>query len=346
MEQQADKDQGRGGTPIIVNDTPMYIWDVGGTMSREMFLNSIDPTYFRYIACSHEAHLESDDSLNAAVALRIAYSHSIESLFALIGAAVQAPHCPEGWLLRYQNPDLKELLKKIGERTGFSNHLGLTDAGWHEVANILLPSISAGDGGDELRHASARLWESLAGDILDDNFADEYNSLKHGFRVRSGDWFLRIGREDVPGTAPPPERMRTMASSQFGSNFLRAVRLKKYQWRLEEQRVNWDPSVLAKRIILVADSIQNVLTYLKCVNDNSIKVIDVCIFDQSAVTEALHSQNHSSSVRFSVRRPIDPDAVPSLTKEEILADYVRAPELPSDPHQAEEGRNADRLTTE
>jgi len=321
--------------PIVIDEDPMFFWDYDDPRMQIEFLNSIDPQYFRYVADVYQLELESGDAPRAAVALRLTYSHALETLFALIGASLQAPYCPAGWLLRYRNRDLHRLVEKGSNGTPLPNKLDLNAAGWSEVAHVLLPSTSEDDAGNELREASAILWHSLARNLLDGVFTAEYNSLKHGFRVRSGDFHLAIGREDVPGVPPPPERMQVVASNRYGSMFLRGVSLKDRQWGFEQQRINWDPALFVRQIPLVADSIHNVLSFLKFFNGIPVEDFDVCVFDQESVSEALADPDFSSATRFSIRVLTDPNAVPPVSKEVMMEEYLNLEMRP--PHKETTG---------
>jgi hypothetical protein len=309
------------GEILVTNETPVVFWGYDNAQTQLKFLDSIDPDYFRYLAKVHEGCLTGEDHLSAAIALRVTYSHALETVFAMIGAALQAPECPAGWLVSYGIPDLKSLVENISNRRPFLNKLGTEIVGWVGVANTLLPSPAENPEIDELRDASARLWKALARDMIDDVFVDEYNSLKHGLRVRSGEWFMAMGVEESYGVAPPPERMRVMASSQYGSDFLRTVKFSKYNKAFENQRVNWEPAVFAKRISLIADSISNVLSFLKYVNKSSSDYVDVALISQESVSEALEQQNLSSASRWFMRSIITPEMLPTATKEELLRKY-------------------------
>lgn len=318
------------GTPIVIDDEPMIFWHKDDAQTQVEFLESIDPSYFRYLAAIHHAQLEGKDSLRAAVSLRVTYSHALESLFAFVGAALQAPQSPAYWLLKYKNSNLKNLVTTISKRGAFHNDWNLGPAGWQEVAEVLVPWSFESEDGKELRDASARLWRALANDLLDDKFDDEYNSLKHGFRVRSGEWFLNIGAEEVPGTPPPPEQMRRMASSQFGSTFLRPLYLKKHQWGTAEQRVNWDPAVFARRIPLISNSMDNIISFLRCVNGASAERIEVAFFGRDMVSQALHTPNYAGANRFAVWHRINPEELPALSREDIMRDYAQPLQPPED----------------
>jgi hypothetical protein len=312
-----------GRAPIIIDENPICFWDRSDSRTQLDFLSSIDPTYFQYLAEIHESRLEGEDSLKAAVALRVAYSHALETLYAVIGSAVQATLCPAGWLLKYRNSDLKNLVRKISDRRPFHNTLRRQIVGWDEVAYALLPWDSDFWEGNELRAASARLWRALAHDVLDESFEDEYNSLKHGLRVRSGEWYFALGREDVPGIPAPPERMRVMSSSRFGSTFLRALPLQRYQWVFEEQRVNWNPVVIARRIPLIVGSIENVISLLKHVNGVPLDELSVTFFDAEAVSNALIDPNPSSFSRLSTRPHVSSESIPQVSRDEILSSFVQ-----------------------
>lgn len=312
----------------------MCFWDRNDAGRQVQFIESMDPSYFAYLGRIHEAHLSGADSLHAAVALRVTYSHALETLFALIGAAVQAPACPAGWFLKYKNADLNNLIKNIHSHKSFYNKLGIERGGWPEVVEALTPWELPDQAQVELKAATVKFWESLTKEFLDQNFQDEYNSLKHGFRVRSGEWYLAIGREDVPGVPAPPERMQTMAHSQFGSTFLRPMSLKKHHWAFEEQRVNWNPAEFAKRLPFVVESINNIIAFLKCMNGVPLQNVQVAFISHEMVHEALSDSDHSTATKFSVRFCITPEMVPDVSAEDILLKYSQTPDLTGEHQEA------------
>jgi hypothetical protein len=64
------------------------------------------------------------DSQHAALALRAAYSQALETLFALIFAAVQARWCIPAWVNAYKNEELRNLVKKVQEEQPIISVLG------------------------------------------------------------------------------------------------------------------------------------------------------------------------------------------------------------------------------
>src|SRR4051812_7198190 len=101
---------------FVVNETPYCVWDWDITEQNLEFINSIDPRYFEHIAKIHGEMLEGEDQQYAAIALRTAYAHSLETFFALLCATIQAPDCVVGWLLKYRNKELFDLVRKIDNR--------------------------------------------------------------------------------------------------------------------------------------------------------------------------------------------------------------------------------------
>ena len=97
---------------FVVDETPYCLWDADIRQRNLDFLDSIDPGYSN-IADLHGQSLDGQEKQYAAAALRVAYSQGLETLFALLCAAIQAPDCVEGWLTKYQNSELESVVKKI-----------------------------------------------------------------------------------------------------------------------------------------------------------------------------------------------------------------------------------------
>jgi hypothetical protein len=303
----------------------MVFWDDYHDRTHTQFLQDIDPGYFSYVSQILHADLDGPNGMQAAIGLRSTYSHALESFFAILGAAIQAPHCPTGWLLKYQVSNLRSLVHRITNREPFYTKLRIDTGGWSEVVDSVSPWREADEQFSETIAASARLWSVLARDYLDPQLHDEHNSLKHGHRVKSGSWFFAMGTEDTPGVPAPAERMRTVAQSNYGSTFIRPVRIKPKHWSFEEQRINWNPSVFAKRIPLIVHSIDNVLSFLKLANGLSPDKLQIALLTTDEVEEAILNPDHSTSVRFSIRHSnFTSEDVPDPTKEEMIETYLQA----------------------
>jgi len=75
-----------------------------------VLLRSLDADYFTFQGRQFARSLETEDAQRAAVALRSAYSHALETFFALLFAAIQAPDCVPAWLALYQPAELVALV--------------------------------------------------------------------------------------------------------------------------------------------------------------------------------------------------------------------------------------------
>lgn len=111
IEQQGSALAGIG---FVVNDKPFCLWGTRLESVNDEFVRHIDPAYFEYLAEIHFPQLSSPDTSHmAALALRNAYFHALETFFALLFAAIQAPTCVVGWMQKYQVRDIVSLIGKI-----------------------------------------------------------------------------------------------------------------------------------------------------------------------------------------------------------------------------------------
>lgn len=101
---------------FVIHETPFACWDWELQKKNLEFLEGIDAKYFRYVAELNAEHIEDDEKHRAALALRLAYSHGLEALFALLCSVVQAPQCAVGWIINYRNVDLINIVKKISRK--------------------------------------------------------------------------------------------------------------------------------------------------------------------------------------------------------------------------------------
>ena len=260
---------------FLVGDTPYCAWGWDLRKTNLEFLNHIDPAYFDYQAKAHLDNIEGEHKLQAAIALRTSYHHGLETFFALVCAALQAPDCVVGWFEKYQVKQIRHLVSRIssgGEPT--PNKLILKKVTWETFSSkVNRFSYADQDKLKETHQLFARLWRHLAHEFLEEVNSKEYNHIKHGARAKSGGCLLRVGKEHEEGISPPDEEMATVGGSQFGTSFFMAERVQDAplvkpdpHFRLKQRTVNWDPESLAHALCLVALSIQNILSYLKIVN--------------------------------------------------------------------------------
>ncbi len=118
----------------------------------------------------------------------------------------------------------------------------------------------------------AVVWTRLAKEFLDDNHIDEYNSIKHGFRVSSGGFAIRVGIEHSYGVPPPEGEMQTLAGGPHGIGFVRTEPLPelgdscKHHFRLRDMHLNWRVEAIAQAIQLVSMSVNNIAGGIRILN--------------------------------------------------------------------------------
>jgi hypothetical protein len=260
---------------FFVCDEPHCAWGWDLAERNLAFLDGIDEGYFEYIARTHHQHLEGEHAQRAAVALRANYHLCLETLFGLIGAALQAPDCAVGWVLKCSTTQLRTLTEALFRDTmGFPVQWEPVPSGFDVVAELVMRNTAwASQDGDTTTDRFAILWSRLAQDFLDPNAIAEHNSIKHGFRARAGGFTIRIGFEREYGVTPPEKEMKSMGGSVFGTSFYAAEAIKDApkvkrdpHFTLRRHALNWLPDDTAGRMLLAALSIKNVRSFLSVTN--------------------------------------------------------------------------------
>lgn len=293
------------------------------------FLEGIDPGYYSYIASTSLEKLKSENKHYAALSLRISYYQGLETLFALIAATVQAPNCPLGWMLTYRNEDLSEVVKKISFESDLHTRLELDYVSWERLAILIHSYVNVEE--NEKKSVSEKFgfaWRGLASDFLDTNHEAEYNSAKHGLRVRSGGFSLSLGKADVWGVSAPPEKMECLGGSEHGTSFFVKAKISerdKANFKPNRISLNWHPQNLLYGLELISASINNVVAYLKFLNGVEpaqclfLRLDDDC-FDKPWEMDC-------GPISWNCYKTLEPCHVHLFSKEEIMESYSN--KLPS-----------------
>jgi hypothetical protein len=214
---------------FVVNEWPWCVWEEDLPNRNLELINSLDPTYFKYLANVHRQSFETGEhQQHAALALRTSYAHGLETFFAILFATIQAPDCVIGWLQKYDAKDLRQLIEKVQQGRPIRSKLRSQPHSWQAVAHMVLPPIAFQDTReqeDKIKEQFAASWARFAQDFLEDKSTQEYNSIKHGFRISNGGFSLSIGKADTWGIPAPPERMQALGGSEYGSSFFTAERI-------------------------------------------------------------------------------------------------------------------------
>ena len=299
-------------------------WDFDPRAQNLEFLNKIDPQYFHHIADLHGEALKGDNRQYSAAALRVAYAQGLETLFALLCATAQAPEFVLGWLLAYKHNELDSIVGKISNHQPILSTSLRRPVTWDVLAEIVFSRMPAGD--DEraarVKGDFAKLWRRFASDYLNKNRQSEYNSVKHGLRAKLGGFHFALGVEGAPGVLAPPERMRMLANSEFGSSFFVAERLDLNDGRnffLRHQSLNWIPESSIAGLRLISTSIANVITFLKAHNGATGDPHYLWHDDESAYGEPW--KESAGLTDLAMKSPIQGQGITLLTKEQILSVY-------------------------
>ncbi|WP_431284833.1 hypothetical protein ACQW02_08485 [Humitalea sp. 24SJ18S-53] len=265
-----------------VCDEPHCVWGWDLAERNIRFVNGIDDAYFDYIADTHQQHLNGKYAQQASIALRANYHLCLETLFGLIGATLQAPDCVVGWVLKANTYQLRTLVSSLcNNNMNFPVKWEISTEfkgiGFTEVAKIVMGNtVWSNKIEDNTVEKFATLWGRLAVDFLDPHAISEYNSIKHGFRMRSGGFSVRVGREHEFGVPPPEEEMESIGGSEFGTSFYMAEAVygapkvkRDPHFMLRQHSLNWLPDSTAGRMLLACQSIHNLRACLSIANGRS-----------------------------------------------------------------------------
>lgn len=292
---------------FLVQNRVFCVWDPKLPEHNRRFLRSLDHKYFSYVAGVHARELDGEDRQRAAIALRNSYHHGLETLFTLLGAALQAPHSLPAWFLKCQTQQLRGLITDIHHQKPIRNILKIREMSWEALATKL---IHFKDPADASRAGRARdlygeLWRRFANDFLNEDNQLEYNSLKHGFRMRPGGGTLKVG-EPVDGARPSPEQMHTLGTSEFGTQF---IHLQEIEGRpkngrdahiaLATKSLLWNPKGMVKGLTLISLSLHNIISGLRVFMGDAPKEVSfVCPEDESAFESPWADEPRISSFGF------------------------------------------------
>jgi hypothetical protein len=305
--------------------SPYCFWGWDLPRQNLEFLENLDPSFFLHMAEVHAAAVnEEEGRQHAALALRLFYSHALETMLSLLAAAAQAPDCVVGWICQYREPNLQSILEALSSGKPLLTKLILNEPTWNGLSEAIHSFVSLEDKDKEsaVKRGYADFWRHSAQSYLNEGNRFEYNSIKHGLRARSGGYTLRKRREKAPGVPDPDAPVRTLASSQFGSSFYVPEKIggSKLHLGLRRQAVNWHPQALLDSLVIASMSISNVVSFLRAVNGVDPASLefewpeDLGLF-RSAWREAPGHQTFSS------RTVVLPEHITTFSGEEILKVY-------------------------
>jgi hypothetical protein len=272
---------------FVVDERPYACWDWKLQEKNLEFLEGIDSGYFKYVSEINIANIENEYKHKAAIALRLAFSHGLETLFSLLCSVVQAPQCSIGWLLSYNNFQLINLVEKISKQEPCYTLFKISPVTWNELANYIHSNLGYEKEKVEwIQNGFGKIWTRFAREFTDVNFTLEYNGIKHGLRAKPGGFHLAIGPEETPGVPSSPEKMQSLGGSTFGSTYFVKEHTRstdKLNFRPRRNSRNWSPQNLAYGLLFISMSIQNIASWLRIYNGAS---PNNCSFEHPTSEEA------------------------------------------------------------
>lgn len=309
---------------FAVHKTPYCVWDWNLRQREAEFIDYFDPGYLEFVADVFSQLLKDDIERHSAMALRTYYSQALETLFALLCAFAQAHDCISGWFLRYRVKELRDAVRDIQEGRPVLNTLPVECVSWQTLSEHI--NDFAMDDAARLAAAQERfanLWARLAHDFLDDTRMNEFNSIKHGLRVKSGGFNISLCPDDGTGKPDLEKALLPMSGSKHGSRFLEWEPLPhRHHFRILSRSVNWDPECMAHGIRLAAVSIRNIVSCVKVLHGADPASVQLRLprddyFESHwKKTEGIFITSLGEDV------PIPVDAITPFTGDEILAAYA------------------------
>jgi len=251
-----------------VDETSYCLWDVDIKNRNKEFLNSFDPDYFIFL---FETLNNTDNDQYASIGIRTTLYQAIETLFSLIGAYLQAPYSCYAWIGKCSNKELRDIIQKINNQKNLYNVFNISNISWNDIAALIFKnSQTDSERNKQLSEAYGKLWSQIAFNFFKSINTDEYNSLKHGFRVKLGGFSLKIGFENEN------KPMQSMGGSKYGSSFLKISQIGKQNRsnpNITSRRtsLNWSYEQNAILLQLVYLSINNLIYALKHINGINIE---------------------------------------------------------------------------
>lgn len=307
---------------FAVNDEPYCLWETNIQERNRAFLNGIDSEYFTYVL---DTHLEAEDEKRALVAIRLSLHHATETMFSLLGAFVQGPDCAYAWIAKCNSTELREFVKRLNqEDQTLITKLPIKRMNWKSVADIIFATYQPEtERQTHIKNSFSNFWERLAGEFSDAEQVDEYNALKHGFRMRSGGFTLAVGAEEKYGIAPPESKMNVIGQSAFGSTFFKIEKLRldksDRNIRSRQTSVNWSLERVILLHQLVNMSINNTVSALKIVSGVASASSCKFICPESGADFDLPWAHSTGVTSMKMDYVIDESRVPHASKSELLA---------------------------
>lgn len=318
-------------TVIIVNEEPYCIWDLAPEAHNQEYLNSIDSRYFEYVAqLVIDKTINESSKSHSATLLRFTYYHALETFFSYIGALIQGPDGVCAWIQKASTGDIKAIVEKIDNNdNSLQRKLDIPNISWENIADI----VFQGSDSDPAQVSSnvknySKCWSRLAQEFLRPSSRDEFNAMKHGLRIRNGGFSLLMAPELEPGISPPPEEMKTIAHSDYGSSYFTLEqcpgRVKgNRSYKINRQSLNWGFDSTAGKLIILSNSIYNIVSFLKVLSGTPFENVQFVRFSDSELYD-LPWQASNSHCHFNFGFNFGDERVLPTNRQQLI-NFIKSP---------------------
>jgi len=311
---------------FCVNNKPYCIWDNDRPNKNSDFIKSISPDYLFFIAnlnlnIINALDSSDDEKKYAAITLRIFYSQALETLFALVFSMLQAPSCVHAWMLKYNTNDLMELVRKTDSGKSYLiRFYKLKNINWDSITKLIFHFLSedkSTNKGEIIDNFSTTI-KHFAIDFLDKNRHNEYNSIKHGFRIQSGAVTLKL----KPENSNTETGWQNYLYGEYGSTFYISEKISNNEinFKLATSSNNWKPENLHAAIILIGLIISNIKSFLIGHNKIKVEILQYKIPEDNFVYNLPWNELYGTG-NITMNFGFDQNALKLITKEEVLESY-------------------------
>jgi hypothetical protein len=335
---------------IYVGDKPYCVWDWDIKKQNLQFLESLEPRYFVVIADNLSPYflpkksnslkakwrrnirfyeddtrdllLNKEDYQYTAIQLRSTYSHALETLFSLLIATLQSPICTYAWIRLYNLWQLRDILEKIQNQKSFISYVTDNSINWEKISSIVFRNLllNEKDKKEKIVLGFSKLWQRLAHEYLNDPFINEYNSIKHGLRIKMGGSTLAFTREKKHGISPENKKTIALSQSEYGTSYLIKEKLfnKGNHYQFYKEHINWDPESMIWSLKLISMSIENVISNLLVLSGKKPEKI---VFHYPSNLDNFEKpwtvNKNFKPGSFNIKTPIQPALISHFTKAEM-----------------------------
>ncbi|MCP4970138.1 MAG: hypothetical protein GY932_06035 [Arcobacter sp.] len=260
---------------FCVNEKPFCIYEDHQIANNAEYIKRISPKYYEFVNEQNYNIIQDEDSKKdskqlSAISTRILYAQVLETLFALIYSTIQAPACIHGWMLKYKNFDIYNLVEKTTSNKPMKSKFTSFNNSWEGIIELIFNYFDSKSEPpkDDVVKNFTKLLSSFASDFLDKNLRDEYNSAKHGFRTHPGSGALHIKEVDKEGKPVENAEWRKIIQSDYGSSYYTVNKIQNSENHFYAKFTSnyWNPENLFYGINYACLTIHNLVTFLKAHN--------------------------------------------------------------------------------